>query len=192
MRSFAREPVAPDVLDRLLDLATRAPSAGFSQGLDLLVLEGAEQVRAFFEATCERDFLAEPGTMAGVLDAPVIVLPLADPSAYTARYAEADKARSGLARVPSGDWETPYWLVDASFAVMVLLLAVTAEGLGTLFFRLHRDPVEYLSGLGVPTGRELIGAVAIGHASADGAGPAGSPGRRERRRVDDVVHRGRW
>ncbi len=192
VRSFAREPVAPEALDRLLELAMRAPSAGFTQGLDLLVLEGAEQVRPFFEATCDPEFLLRPGAMAGLLDAPIVVLPLADPGAYTARYAEADKARSGLAGAPASEWGTSYWLVDASFAVLILLLAASDAGLGGLFFRIHRAPAEYLAGLGVPPGREVIGAVALGHESADRPGPAGSPARRPRRTTDDVVHRGHW
>jgi len=40
VRAFTDEPVDPAMVDRLGDLARRAPSAGNSQGLDLVVLEG--------------------------------------------------------------------------------------------------------------------------------------------------------
>ncbi len=43
VRAFTGEPLAPGVTERLLRAANRAPSAGFSQGYSLLVLEGAEQ-----------------------------------------------------------------------------------------------------------------------------------------------------
>jgi nitroreductase len=90
----------------------------------------------------------------------------------------------------------PYWLVDASFTVMLLLLAATDEGLGALFFRLHRDPGPLLSALGVPEGRQVIGAVALGYETSPGSPEAtrspGSPARRVRRPIGEVVHRGRW
>ena len=39
-RSFTSDPVEPDLVDRLVDLASRAPSAGKTQGWHLVVLEG--------------------------------------------------------------------------------------------------------------------------------------------------------
>ena len=87
----------------------------------------------------------------------------------------------------------PYWLVDASFSVMLLLLAATAEGLGALFFRLHRDPGPLLERLGVPYGREVVGAVALGYEAAPdarAAGPGkGSQARRARRALDEMIQR---
>jgi nitroreductase len=195
-RGYSDEPVPPEVLDRVLGVALRGPSAGFSQGVDLLVLDGPAQTRQFFEITSDPEFLAGPGVLQGLVQAPVIVLPIGDPSAYVARYAEPDKARSSLAGLPAEDWPVPYWLVDSSFAVMLLLLAATDEGLGALFFRLHRDPGPLLGTLGVPEGRMVIGAVALGYEATSGSsgatGPAGSPGRRARRPMGEVVHRGRW
>ena len=190
VRSYSDKPVPADVLDRVLGVALRGPSAGFSQGVDLLVLEGS-QTQQFFELTSDPGFIAEPGPLSGLLRAPVIVLPLSDPAAYVARYSEADKAGSSLAGVPAQSWPVPYWLVDSSFAVMLLLLAATDEGLGALFFRLHRDPGPFLAALGVPEGKQVIGAVALGYEAPAGA-VVGSPARRARRPASEVVHRGRW
>jgi nitroreductase len=195
-RRYSDAPVPADVLDRVLDVALRGPSAGFCQGVDLLVLEGPAQTRRFFEMTSDPEFLAGPGALHGLLRAPVIVLPIGDPGVYVARYAEADKARSRLAGVPAEDWPVPYWLVDSSFAVMLLLLAATNEGLGALFFQLHRDPGPLLEALGVPEGKQVIGAVALGYeepSTPKGAtGVVRSPQRRARRAMGEVVHRGRW
>lgn len=196
VRRFADGPVPPEVLERVLTLSLHGPSAGFAQGVDLLVLEGPEETGKFFALTSDPEFLAEPGAMAGLFRAPVIVVPLSDPEAYVARYAQADKAGSGLAGLPAPSWPVPYWLVDSSLAVMLLLLAATDEGLGALFFRLHRDPAAMLQGFGVPSGRQVIGAVAIGYEepaqTGDTPPPAGSPGRRARRAPGEAVHRGHW
>ena len=100
----------------------------------------------------------------------MIVLPLADPAAYLARYAEVDKARSGLAGLAAADWPVPYWLVDASFSAMLMLLAARDVGLGALFFRLHQDPGPLLAALGVPEGRQVIGALALGYEEQDPEG----------------------
>ncbi len=195
-RRFSDEPVPAEVLRHVLATASRGPSAGFTQGVDLLVLEGRRDTGRFFEMTSDPEFLSEPRALEGLLRAPVIVLPLCDPGAYVARYGEADKARSSLAGLPAEKWPVPYWLVDASFAVMLLLLAATDQGLGALFFRLHRDPGPLLSALGVPDGRLVIGAVALGYEAAPGhngaPSPSGSPGRRARRPAAEVVHRGHW
>ena len=43
VRSFERRPLPPEVVERILRNAQRAPSAGFSQGWAFLVLEGADR-----------------------------------------------------------------------------------------------------------------------------------------------------
>jgi len=196
VRHYTAAPVPADVLERVLRAALRGPSAGFSQGLDLLVLQGHEETGRLFEQTSDPGFWSDPGPLAGLLAAPVIVLPLADPGAYQSRYGEPDKRRSGLAGIAPEDWPVPYWLVDASFAVMLFLLAATSEGLGALFFRLHRDPAPFLSARGVPDGRQVIGALALGYEDPSGRGGSlvadGSTGRRPRRPTSEAVHNSRW
>jgi nitroreductase len=188
VRSFSDEPVAPQLLDRLLADALRAPSAGNSQGRDLLVLEGRDQTARFWDVTLpseRRETFAWPG----LLRAPVLVLPLADPSRYVARYAEHDKAATGLG---SGEdaWPVPYWTVDTAFVAMSLLHGVVDAGLGALFFGIFRNEAVLLERLGVPDGHRPIGAIAIGHPDG-GDGPGRSAGR-TRRPLDDAVHRGEW
>jgi nitroreductase len=195
-RRYSDAPVPADVLDRVLDVALRGPSAGFCQGVDLLVLEGPAQTRQFFEMTSDPEFLTGPKALHELLRVPLIVLPVCDPNVYVARYAEPDKARSSLAGLPAEDWPVPYWLVDLSFAVMLLLLAATDEGLGALFFQLHRNPRPLLAALGVPGTKLVIGGVALGYEASSGPTgvtvAAGSPKRRSRRAMGDVVHLGRW
>jgi len=188
VRSFSREPVAPEVLDRLLANVRRAPSAGNTQGWAFVVLEGPDQTARFWDATLPPE--RRPGfAWPGLLRAPVIVVPLADPAAYVARYGEPDKAATGLG-AGADAWPVPYWDIDCAFATMTLLLGAVDAGLGALFFGVFRGERELLAALGVPEGLRPIGAVALGH--PDGADRPGRSAGRPRRPAAEVVHRGRW
>jgi nitroreductase len=183
-RAFQARPVDPLVVDSIVDAGRRAPSAGHAQGWAFVVLEGAEQTARFWDITLpleRRSTFRWPQ----LLDAPVIILPLADREAYLARYREPDKVRTGL-----GDperWPVPYWQVDTAFAVMTMLLAATDAGLGSLFFGVFHRSAELLADLAIPDGHELIGAIALGHPLPSDPGRSAGRGRR-----DGVVHRGRW
>jgi nitroreductase len=190
VRRFADRPVEPELLDKVLDAGRRSPSAGFSQGTELLVLEGRAQTELFWQLTCDPAWLegqherARRGE-ASLVCAPVVVLPLANPHAYLERYRRPDKAATGLGAGLDA-WPVPYWLVDAAFATMLMLLAATDAGLGALFFRIRRGEAELLSALGVPEGIRPIGALALGHPGSD-PHPQRRPGRRP---LEDIVHRG--
>lgn len=195
VRSFAPDPVPPGEVDRLLDLARRAPSAGNTQACAFVVLEGDATARLW-------DITLPPERRAafrwqGLLAAPVVVLPLVRPDAYPRRYAEADKAGTGLGEGVDA-WPVPYWWVDGGMVVEALLLATTDAGLGALFYGLFDHEAAVLDALGVPEGWRSLGAVAIGHpaAGAGGAGGGGDgPGRsagRPRPPLPEAIHRGGW
>ena len=185
-RSFSDRPLPPGALDRALTLATRAPSAGNTQGWAFVVLEGKGTER-FWRHAAEGSWLAGPDHP-GLLRAPAVVLPLASRASYVDRYSEADKARPGPDRVRQ--WQVPYWLVDTAFATMLFLLGLEQEGLGALFFALHQPAGPLLQELGVPPGWEPLGAVALGWPSPDDK-PSTSQSR-PRKGLAQVVHRGYW
>ncbi len=188
-RRFTSTPLVPGEVDRLLDLARRAPSAGFSQGVHFVVLEGAD-VAAFWRETGAGEWFAPSGSgEPSVLDAPVIVLPVAVAAEYTARYAAPDKAGHGLE--DAANWPVPFWLTDTAMAVENLLLLAEASGLGALYFGIFRNADAYLASLGVPAGGQSVGAIALGHRDPRDE-PSGSPRMRRRRALDEVIHRGRW
>jgi nitroreductase len=183
VRRFDDRPVSRDVLDRVLHAARRGPSAGFSQGIAFVVLEGPEQTNPFWDLVHDpswgRDSLRQ---------APVVVLPLAHKQAYLDRYSLPDKAAYGMGSEEG--WPVPYWEVDTAFATMLLLLAAVDEGLGALFFGIFRGEAEVLGSLGVPDGYRPIGAVALGYpAAGERSQPSWKGGRRP---VDEVVYFGRW
>jgi nitroreductase len=187
VRSFEDTSVAIEVVDRMIDRARRSPSAGYSQGVDFVVLQGADETERFWAVPAIRSYW--DSVFPGVRRAPVLVLPIADRDAYLRRYSEPDKAPAGLQAASA--WPVPYWLTDTAMATMVLLLAAVDEGLGALLFGLFRGTdVEVLERLGVPEGHDLIGAVAIGYPADDR--PSGSAATRPRRPLSDVIHRGGW
>ena len=184
MRSFSPVPVPPEARERILANALRGPSAGFTQGTELLVLEGEEQLARFWAAVSpDRGF--ERSGWPGVYRAPLVLVPFAHKDAYLDRYAEPDK---GWRDRDEARWPAPFWHVDAAFGAMLALLTVVDLGLGALFFGV-RDPAALRAAFGVPDGLDPIGAIAIGYPAPDR--PSSSL-KRGRRAIDEVVHRGEW
>lgn len=185
-RHFSAQPIEPSTIDHLVDLASRAPSAGKSQGWHLIVLDGPDTA-GFWDiclASERRSAFAWPT----LLEAPVLIIVATDPAAYLERYSEPDKARSGLGESVDR-WPAPYWTIDTAMATMTLLLAAEDLGLGALFFGIFQGEDELRRHLDIPSRIEILGAVALGH-KLDGR--RGSSARRPRRGVDDIIHHRRW
>lgn len=189
-RSFRTEAIDDDLVERLLQAALRSPSAGFAQGVDLLVLTQIAERTRFWELISEPEWLADPARSSGLVAAPVIVIPIGNPNAYVDRYAGTDKRGSAFAGLGPDSWPVPYWTVDAAFVAMSLLLGVTDAGLGALFFHLQAQEHRLLEGFAIPPHHTPIGAIAIGH-SQDPATVA-STTRRPRRTHSEIIHRERW
>jgi nitroreductase len=185
VRDFDDRPLAPEAVERIVANALRGPSAGFAQGVELLVLHGPSETRRFWAASQPSDGDPARGRRAGLMRAPLLVVVYADPGAYDRRYAEPDKA--GVA--PASTWAVPWWHVDAAFAAMLMLLTAVDAGLGALFFGVT-DPDGLRAEFGVAAGYQPVGAVAVGR-PAPGTRPSRSAAR-GRRPAAEVVHRGNW
>jgi nitroreductase len=179
-------PVPSEVVDRLLEYAVHAPSAGFSQGWGFLVLDTAADRAGFWSATTLPG--EEPDTwLAGMMRAPLIVVVHASREVYLDRYAAPDK---GWTDRDEARWPVPYWYVDAGFASLLVLLGVVDEGLGACFFGIPPEYIDaYRERFGVPAAYTPIGAMTIGYRAPDRRSPSL---RRGRRPMSEVVHRGRW
>jgi nitroreductase len=184
VRNFDDRPVPPDVVERILANAQRAPSAGFSQGWAFLVLSTRGETGRFWAATFTDDARAT-FRWPGLFDAPLIVVPLSHKQAYLDRYAEPDK---GWTDRDEHRWPVPYWDIDTGFAAMLILLTAVDAGLGALFFGIF-DPAAFRAAFDVPEAYTPIGALAIGWPRPDEPSPSL---RRGRRPAADVIHRGRW
>jgi nitroreductase len=135
---FRPDPVGDDVVRRLIDTATRAPSAGHLQPWGFVVVRDPQTRRQLGEAAFGQVWLAE---------APVSVVACADPARARPRYHErADR----------------YAIVDTAFASMLLLLAVTDMGLGACFVGAF-DDARVRQILKIPSDVQPLAVVPIGH-----------------------------
>jgi nitroreductase len=151
-RRFEQRPIDRALLESILSSAQKAPSAGYSQGVSLVVLEDA-RTGVFWHCV-------DPlGRHAVETRPPVIVVPGYNKQAYLDRYAEPDKIVSGLNI--EDKWPTPFWIVDASFAAMTVMLAATAAGLGCWFFGIFTGKRDLLRELALED-FEPIGAIGLG------------------------------
>jgi nitroreductase len=185
-RDYRPDPIPEPTLRRVLGAARRGPTAGNAWALDLIVIdEPAEYWRLTLPAGPVRDGFRWQGLLA----APVLVIPVIDPSAYPDRYAEMDKIATRL-----GDkerWVVPYWWIDAGAAVMAVLLAATDAGLGSLLFGQFAHEAVLAARFGIPAGRQAVGTIALGWPTAE-PGTAGRSAGRRRPPLDDIVHLNGW
>ncbi|MGN6752325.1 MAG: nitroreductase family protein [Intrasporangium sp.] len=179
-------PVPDDVLARCLDNAVRAPSAGFSQGWDFLVLRTDDERDRFWAATTEPGEEPDPW-LSGIQAAPVLILCLSHKDAYLDRYAQPDK---GWTDRSESHWPVPYWDIDTGMAGLLVLLTAVDAGLGSLFFGVPADrhPAVH-EALEIPATRSIVGVVSIGYAVP---GPKSPSLRRHRRTGAEVSHWGRF
>lgn len=188
IRRYAATPVDPALVDRAIRNATHAPSAGFSQGWAFVVLDRPDDVRRFWQATAT-DIEHPDAWLAGLMTAPVVVLPCSSKAAYLDRYAETDK---GWADRAESRWAKPYWDLDTAMASLLILLTAVDAGLGGCFFGIPPARVDGVrETFGIPADHEPIGAMTLGHRLPD-TGSRGSAARRVRRPLEEVLHRGGW
>jgi nitroreductase len=197
VRHYTDRPLAPEVIERILASALRAPSAGFSQGWAFLALtEPADRAR-FWPFVPTR--VAQTPTMQ---DAPLVVVPLAHKATYLARYAEPDKGWEDRAEAR---WPVPYWYIDTGMAALMMLLTAVDEGLGACLFGIMSRPGDdfdpavevpahtaaFRAEFGIPDDYDPIGGITVGYRAPDV--PPQTPKTAERRRAAaDVIHRGQW
>jgi nitroreductase len=175
--------VPADALDAILEAARRAPSAGLTQGVSLLVLSTAGR-ETFWRITADED----SSWLRGMRTAPVLITVWTSEEAYLDRYAEADK---GWTDRDPARWSAPYWFVDAGMASMAALLSAVDHDLGACFFGIPADRIPAVrEAFGVPTSQLSVGVISLGYPNL--APGTGSPTRRARKAQSEVVHRGTW
>jgi nitroreductase len=187
VRRFDQRPLEPELLDRILESARHAPSAGFSQGFDFVVLDRRELVSRFWHVTDDPEFPNPPDFEA---TAPtVIVLPLVNRAAYLERYSRPDKIAYGMD--DEAKWPVKFWETDTAMAIMLILLASTDLGVGALYFGITHGEQDILRELGVPEGHKLLGVIGLGHRASDEVVDL-TRFKAKRRKFDDMVHRNGW
>jgi FMN reductase [NAD(P)H] len=191
VRTYADKEVPREVLERIADAAVVwAPSAGFSQGLRIVVVTDPEP-RKRIAAAAKEDELAAQGRPRWKAAAPVHMVVLTREDDYHDRYRQQDKLTITGGR--EIDWPAPYWFVDAGAAAMTLMLAAIDEGLDTAIFGV--TDLEGLSKtLGLPDDVRFVAVVTMGYPTGTDDEPSAGASvfTRRRKARDDVVRWERW
>ena len=191
VRHYAHEPVAHDVVERIVATVRRAPSAGYSQGQRLLVVteqDGLSEIARIWGGLPLVGEALEPW----LESAPVHVFVCTREDDYHDRYRLPDKLAAGEGR--EIEWPVPYWFVDAGAALMLHLLAAVDEGLaaGVSGVPLERA-AELRQAFGIPDDVSVVALVTIGHPAPDPGWSAVTSRRTQKRRAaTESVRWERW
>jgi nitroreductase len=184
VRNFADKPVAPEIIERIVDLTRHAPSAGFTQGQSFIVVTQPE-LRKAIANTCEEEEYVKGGFDPFISKAPVLLIPCTSELAYHRRYQEADKVNDDGTEIV---WPIPYWFMDIGCSVMIALLAAVDEGLVTAFVG-SKDLDTLRAILNIPNEVTPVGVIAVGYRVADVPSPSLKRGRKA---DSDYVHYEAW
>jgi nitroreductase len=184
VRHFRPDPVDPAIIERILDLARHAPSAGFTQGQSFVVVTRPELKQAIARTCGEEEYVGS-GFHPFISEAPVLLIACTSETAYHRRYQEPDKVQEDGTEI---EWPVPYWHMDIGCAVMIVLLAAVNEGLAAGFAGSH-DLDALRAALGIPADVTPVGVIPIGYRAQDV--PSGSL-KRGRKPQAEYVHYEKW
>jgi nitroreductase len=184
VRNYTDQPVESEVLDRVAAAALRAPSAGNSQAIAVVVVTDEDTRQAVADIADEPEYVAA-GFDPWISRAPAHIVISVSEKVYRDRYSEPDKLG------PDGEpieWPIPYWWLDSGAAMMAVLLAAVDEGLAAGFLGVHSVP-DLSALLGIPGHFHPIGVITVGHPAPDRR--SGSLDR-PKKTAHDVVFSDRW
>ena len=182
-------PIPPELVDKIVKHALRAPSAGFSQGWSFLVLTEEKDRDLYWSSTTggQAEAAWRGEWLVRIRTAPLLIVCFANKSVYLERYAEADK---GWTDRDESHWPVPYWDIDTGFAALLMHLTAVNEGLGSCFIGLPAETIRgFKDAFGVPEEFAPIGTLTVGFRADDKRSPSLKRGHRP---VDDEVHHGLW
>ena len=183
VRRYSPEAVPQEVLERVVEMGRRGPSAGFTQGQSFVVVTDPG-LRREIAALAGEDAYVAKGFQPWVSEAPAHVVICTSEQDYRDRYRAPDKLGPG----GEVDWPVPFWYIDAGCSLMLLLLAAVHEGLAAGFLGLKSyDGLREL--LRIPADVQPIGIVTIGKPAPDRRSGSLDRGRRP---AAEVIHHNRW
>ena len=141
IRAFTNEPVSDAEVEKLIDAARWAPSAGNIQPWEFVVVRDPETKRGLCKAAGDQDFIEE---------APVVIVVCANMLRSSQGYGSR-----GV---------NLYCLQDTAAAVQNMLLAAHGMRLATCWVGAFREE-EARRVLNIPTGIRPVAIVPVGHAA---------------------------
>ena len=138
-RDFLDRDVPQEKIDRILDLASRYPSAGHTEPQEFIVVHNRRMKEDLAHAALDQMFVAQ---------APLVIVVVSDVRRSARRYGERGVRF--------------FSIIDGAFVAMIILLAVVDEGLGACFVGSFYDE-EVQEVLSLPQEVRPIGIIPIGY-----------------------------
>jgi nitroreductase len=139
VRAFKSDDVSPEIVEKLIDAARQAPSAGNIQPWEFIVVRESEIKRSLVEAASGQTFIEE---------APVVIVVCANENRSSQGYGVRGK--------------TLYCLQDTAAATQNLLLFAYSMGLGTCWVGAFREE-EARKALRIPSGIRPVAIIPVGY-----------------------------
>src|SRR5215207_10624050 len=138
-REYLDRDVPQEKVDRILDLASRYPSAGHTEPQEFIVVRDQQAKENLARAALEQMFVAR---------APLVIVVVSDIRWSARRYGERGVRF--------------FSIIDGAFVAMLILLAVIYEGLGACFVGSFYDE-QVQEVLSLPQEIRPIGIIPIGY-----------------------------
>ena len=138
-REFLDRGVPQEKIDRILDLASRYPSAGHTEPQEFIVVHNRRMKEDLAHAALDQMFVAQ---------APLVIVVVSDVRRSARRYGERGVRF--------------FSIIDGAFVAMLILLAVVEEGLGACFVGSFYDE-EVQEVLSLPQEVRPIGIIPVGY-----------------------------
>ena len=138
-RQFLDRDVPQEKLDRILDLASRYPSAGHTEPQEFIVVHDRRMKEDLAHAALDQMFVAQ---------APLVIVVISDVRRSARRYGERGVRL--------------FSIIDGAFVAMLILLAEVEEGLGACFVGSFYDE-QVQEVLSLPQDVRPIGIIPIGY-----------------------------
>lgn len=184
VRNYTEDAVPDDVLTRVAAAALRAPSAGNSQAIGVVIVTDAGK-RAEIARLGNEPVYVDAGFDPWISKAPAHIIISVSEKVYRDRYSEPDKLGPNGERI---EWPVPYWWVDAGAAMMAVLLAAVDEGLAAGFLGVHSMP-DLARLVRLPGHFHPIGVITIGYPARDRRSTSLN---RPKKAAADLIHRDVW
>lgn len=161
IRAYRHRDVSEEIVEKLIDAARWAPSAGNHQPWEFIVVRKPETVKALSNTSDEK-------FIEGV---PVVIVVCADQEHYPQCWSERARFIS----------KTLWSIQDTAAAIQNILLVAYFLGLGTCWVGGFREQ-EVKELLKIPHGIRSVAMIPVGY-------PAHAPLPPKRRTIDQIVHR---
>jgi nitroreductase len=139
VRAFKRDDVSPEIVEKLIDAASQAPSAGNIQPWEFIIVRESKIKRSLAKAALDQSFIEE---------APVVVVVCANENRSFQGYSARGKIL--------------YCIQDTAAAIQNILLFAYSIGLGTCWVGAFRED-EVREILRIPSEIRPVAIVPIGY-----------------------------